>query len=288
MNVLKPDLAFDAASARRNELTAQSESFRPPTDTPSKRANEAARTRTMAPVGEGVGQASERVLACVGSAPGALDVLRRAKSLAERLRAPWEAVNVATADSERASRASRDALLEAFRVAEELGAGTRSLTGDDPAAEILAYARDQNVTHIVVGAASRPLWVELFQGSIVRRLVRGAGEIAVEIAPPPNPLTSEPKTGSMLGDALRLPPIGDISGYVGATVMVALATALAVGLDQLGDVPNISLVFVLPVIAAAVRYGMTTSIYTAIISALAYNYFLLPPLYTFTIADVSN
>lgn len=232
---------------------------------------------------EGPWQASERVLACVDPTPGALTVIRRAKRLADRLRAPWEAVNVATADSERASKQTRDALLEAFRVAEELGASTRSLTGDDPAEEILAYARDQNVTHIVVGAASRPLWVELFRGSIIRRLVRGAEDIAIEICP-----REERNAGVMLSEALRPPPIGEVGGYVGATVFVALATALGVMLDQIGDVPNISLVFVLPVIAAAVRYGMAVSIFTALISALAYNYFLIPPLYTFTIADVSN
>ncbi len=249
----------------------------------AERVDDAMRAHMAAQGIEGPWQASERVLACVDPTPGALTVLRRAKRLADRLHAPWEAVNVATAGSERASRARKDALLEAFRVAEELGAATRTLTGDDPAEEILAYARDQNVTHIVVGAASRPLWVELFRGSIIRRLVRGAEDIAIEICP-----HEEQKTGAALGEALRPPPIGDIGGYVGASLLVALATALAVGLDQIRDVPNISLVFVLPVIAAAIRYGMATSIYTAIISALAYNYFLIPPLYTFTIANPSN
>ncbi len=249
----------------------------------AERVDEAMRAHMAAQGIEGPWQASERVLACVDPTPGALTVIRRAKRLADRLRAPWEAVNVATADSERASKVTRDALLEAFRVAEELGASTRSLTGDDPVEEILAYARDQNVTHIVVGATSRPLWVELFRGSIIRRLVRGAEDIAIEISP-----HEERKAGALLGEALRPPPIGDIGGYVGASVLVALATALAVGLDQIRDVPNISLVFVLPVIAAAVRYGMAVSLYTAIISALAYNYFLIPPLYTFTIAEPSN
>ena len=249
----------------------------------AERVDEAMRAHMAAQGIEGPWQASERVLACIDPTPGALTVIRRAKRLADRLHAPWEAVNVATADSERSSAQSRAGLLEAFRVAEELGASTRSLTGDDPAEEILAYARDQNVTHIVVGAASRPLWVELFRGSIIRRLVRGAEDIAIEISP-----HEERKAGAMLGDALRPPPIGDIGGYVGSTVLVGLATALAVALDQIRDVPNISLVFVLPVIAAAVRYGMAVSIYTAIISALAYNYFLIPPLYTFTIADPSN
>jgi two-component system, OmpR family, sensor histidine kinase KdpD len=112
---------------------------------------------------EGPWGASERILACIDPTPSALGVVRRAKRLADRLRAPWEAVHVATPESERAPKASRNALLEAFRLAEELGAKTRSLNGDDPAAEILAHARAQNVTHIVVGAATRPLWIEAFR-----------------------------------------------------------------------------------------------------------------------------
>jgi two-component system sensor histidine kinase KdpD len=247
----------------------------------AERVDDAMRAHMAAQGIEGPWQASERVLACIDPTPGALTVIRRAKRLADRLHAPWEAVTVATGDN--SSKSARDALLEAFRVAEELGGAAHALTGDDPAEEILAYARDQNVTHIVVGAASRPLWVELFRGSIIRRLVRGAEDIAIEICP-----REERKTGAVLGDALRPPPIGNFSGYVGASLLVALATAIAVGLDQLRDVPNISLVFVLPVIAAAVRFGMAVSIYTAIISALAYNYFLIPPLYTLTISEPSN
>lgn len=227
--------------------------------------------------------ASERVLACLDSTPAAATVVRRAKRLADRLRAPWEAVHVATAESERVPVQSRERLLESFRLVEELGGTTRSLTGDDPAGEILAHARDQNVTHIVIGAASRPLWFELLRGSIIRRLVRGAGDIAIEICP-----REKRTTGAVLGDALRLPSLGDPGGYLTALVFVAVATIFAVWIDQWVELPNISLVFVLAIIAAAIRHGMAVSILTAVVSALAYNFFLIPPLHTFTISDPSN
>ncbi len=230
-------------------------------------------------------EATDRVLACVDATPASLTVVRRAKRLADRLHAPWEAINVATPESERAPKHQREALLEAFRLAEDLGATTRSLNGDDKAAEILAYAREQNVTTIVIGAASRPLWFELLRGSIIRRLVRNAGDIAIEICP-----RDERKAGAVIGEALRPPPLGDPGGYLGACVFVALAAAFAVAIDQwVGvELPNISLVFVLAIIASAIRYGMAVSIFTAIASALTYNFLLIPPLYTFTIADPSN
>lgn len=228
-------------------------------------------------------EASERVLACIDATPASLTVVRRAKRLADRLRAPWEAVNVATPESEPGSKGARRALLEAFRLAEELGASTRSLNGDDRAAEILAYAREQNVTHIVIGAASRPLWFELLRGSMIRRLVRGGGDIAIEICP-----REEKKAGAVIGESLRPPALGPPGGYVVGLMFVGLATAFAVTLDQWTDLPNISLVFVLAIIAAAIRYGMAVSIFTAIASALAYNFFLIPPLHSFTIATPTN
>jgi two-component system sensor histidine kinase KdpD len=247
----------------------------------AERVDEAMRAHMAEHGIEGPWEASDRVLACIDTTPAALTVVRRAKRLADRLHAPWEAIHVATPESERATKAVREALLGAFRLAEELGAETRSLNGDDPVDEILAYARAQNATHVVVAAASRPLWIELFRGSVIRRLVRGAGDIAIEVCP-----REERAAGAL--PALRPPPLGDPGSYASATCFVALAALFAVLLDRAAELPNVSLAFVLAVIAAAIRYGMAVSIFTAIASALAYNYFLLPPLYTFTIGTPAN
>jgi two-component system sensor histidine kinase KdpD len=230
---------------------------------------------------EGPWGASERVLACIDATAASLTVVRRAKRLADRLRAPWQVIHVATGDGSDGSRRSRDALLAAFRLAEELGASTRSLTGDDRADEIIAYAREQNVTHIVIGAASRPMWIELVRGSFIRRLVRGAGDIAIEICP-------REATAEKTRPAIPPLPLGEPGRYAGAAVFVAIATGFAVMIDQVAELPNISLVYVLAIIAAAIRYGMIVSIFTAVLSALAYNFFLIPPLHTFTISDPSN
>ncbi len=249
----------------------------------AERVDDAMRAHMAAHGIEGPWEVSDRILACIDATPASLTVVRRAKRLADRLRAPWEVVHVATPDSERASKAARDALLDAFRLAEELGGGARSLTGDDPAAEILSHARDNNVTHIVLGAASRPLWIELIRGSLIRKLVRSADDIAIEICP------RETRTSAaILSEALRPPPLGDVGGYAAATGFVAIAAAFAVAVDQAVAIPNISLVFVLSVIAAAARYGLAVSLYTAVISALAYNFFLTEPYYTFVIAQPGN
>jgi len=78
------------------------------------------------------------------------------------------------------------------------------------------------------------------------------------------------------------------AGYGVALALVAAATLAAVIVDQLVSVPNLSLVFVLPVVIAAVSFGWGPALAAAVLGVIAYNYFLIPPLYTFRVADPAN
>ena len=51
---------------------------------------------------------------------------------------------------------------------------------------------------------------------------------------------------------------------------------------------SISLVFLMAVLAAAIAWGLLPALAACVFSVLAYNFFFLPPLYTFTIADPEN
>ena len=46
--------------------------------------------------------------------------------------------------------------------------------------------------------------------------------------------------------------------------------------------------FLMAVLASAIGYGLWPSLFACLASVLAYNFFFLPPLYTFTIADPEN
>ena len=76
--------------------------------------------------------------------------------------------------------------------------------------------------------------------------------------------------------------------YLAALVMTALATVVAIGIDRGVTIPNLSLVFVIPVIVAAVTFGLGSSLFSAILGALAYNFFLTEPRYTLIVDDPAN
>ena len=77
-------------------------------------------------------------------------------------------------------------------------------------------------------------------------------------------------------------------GYGSAVMLSATATLSAVIMDRIAPVPNISLIFVLPVVIAAVSFGWGPAMLAAVAAALCYNFFLIEPRYTLRIDDPSN
>jgi two-component system, OmpR family, sensor histidine kinase KdpD len=73
--------------------------------------------------------------------------------------------------------------------------------------------------------------------------------------------------------------------YLLSTLAVAAAVLVGKGLTTLAPLPNASMIFLLAVLFAAVVFGMWPAIYASLLSFLAYNFFLIPPLYSFTIAE---
>ena len=76
--------------------------------------------------------------------------------------------------------------------------------------------------------------------------------------------------------------------YAEALLVTALATAGGLFMVDHLDVPNVSLVFLIPVLAAAVRHGLAASLWAAVLSVLSFDYFFLPPVYHFTISDPAD
>ena len=76
--------------------------------------------------------------------------------------------------------------------------------------------------------------------------------------------------------------------YLLSLLMVGAATVVAVLVDQVVRIPNLSLIFVLPVVIAAVSFGWKPAMSAAVAAVLAVNFFLVAPRYTLSVADPAN
>jgi K+-sensing histidine kinase KdpD len=89
-------------------------------------------------------------------------------------------------------------------------------------------------------------------------------------------------------DPLFGPGASQVLRYLASIAMTALATVVAVGADSKVTIPNLSLVFVVPVIIAGVSLGLGPSLCSAILGALAFNFFLTEPRYSLAVDDPAN
>lgn len=91
-------------------------------------------------------------------------------------------------------------------------------------------------------------------------------------------------------DAVPLfgPAASEVMRYLASIAMTAAATVIAVGVDTRVAIPNLSLVFVVPVIIAGVTLGLGPSLGAAILGALAFNFFLTEPRYSLAVDDAAN
>ncbi|MBV9758481.1 MAG: sensor histidine kinase KdpD [Alphaproteobacteria bacterium] len=234
---------------------------------------------------EGPWPAGERVMVCVEAGATATALVRHAKRLADQLKAPWLALNVETPRALRGDEAERNRVAAAMRLAQQLGAETVSLPGQDVAETIVEYARANNVTHLIVGKPRRPRWSQLLFGSVAQQLIGRAGGINVHIIEAP----AEVAAASAAAPGPRLEtPRPELRAYLVSALLVAAALPPAFALRQFLAVSNIALVFLTAATVSAVMYGLGPSLFACLLGVLAYNFFFLPPIYTFTITDPEN
>ncbi|MDB5402571.1 MAG: histidine kinase [Rhodopila sp.] len=234
---------------------------------------------------EGPWPAGERVLVCVQGGPKATATVRHAKRLADQIRAPWTAIHVETTGATQTTAAELDSVVEALRLARLLGAEPVLIPGQDITDSVIDYARANNVTHLIVGKSSRSQWLQWVLGSITQRLINRAGGINIHVIEVPAERTE--KTPPPPRVTQSKPPF-DPRPYAIATLLALLAIPVATGLRQLLGITNVALVFLTAILIAAVLEGLGPSLFACFVGMLAYNFFFLPPLYTFTIADPEN
>ena len=228
--------------------------------------------------------AGERLLVCVSENPISAQLVRQTRRIADQLKAKWTALYIETSHHHRLSEVERDRIADTLRLAERLGAEAITVPGSRIADDVIAFAQANNVTQIILGKSDRPRWQQIFYGSVAAELTRKSGKIGIQIVSGEGEQLPE-KTIHTRPEGKSFDPLP----YLVSTLTVGIALLIAFLIDRFVIVvPNISLVFLSAVLFSAIIYGLFPSLYAAFLSVLAYNFFFLPPLYTFTVADPAN
>ena len=233
----------------------------------------------------GTWAAGERIVVAVSELPSSQGLVRSTKRLADALRAPWTAVYIETPRARQFNDDERAQLAAAMQLATQLGGSVASVPAANVIDGLKAFAAEGRATQLVVGKSSRTRWFELRHGSVVDRLVRETPGVAVHVLP-----SEEAAARPSLKPGRATPPgaWGRPIGYLVSAALVALITMIGFSLYSLGNLTNLALLYLIPVMAAATLYGLRTGLFAGLLSSLAYNFFFLEPVHTFTIRDPAN
>jgi two-component system, OmpR family, sensor histidine kinase KdpD len=229
-------------------------------------------------------EARERVVVALTGGPEGDTLIRRAARIAARS-SGGDLLAVYVTRSDGLTGADPAALATQRRLTESLGGSYHQVVGDDVPDALLAFARAENATQLVLGASRRRWLSALLTGpGVSMRTIRDSGDIDVHIV-----------THAQMGRGRWLPSQrGGLSlprRVIGYALAVALAPLLALVLANLRHELNLTsdmLVFLIGVIAVALVGGLIPAVLAAVIGSLFLNYYFTPPFYTFNIAAANN
>lgn len=253
----------------------------------AERVDEQLLTQMQAHAIPGPWAAGERLLVCISEDPRSAGLVRYAKRLADRLHASWTAVSVETRRSLQASEEERDRVADTLRLAERLGGQAITLPGGSQRIvdDLISFAHSHNITQIIIGKSTRSRWFEILHGSVVHELVGKAGNISVHVIAGEDIAADPiPKKTVQTQPQVEFEP----RPYALALLAVGVALGIAQVMQPRFGVESADLVFITAIVGVAVRFGLWPSLVASVVASLCYNFFFLPPLYTFTIADPAN
>jgi two-component system sensor histidine kinase KdpD len=226
-------------------------------------------------------KSGQRLLVAVSASPTSASLVRWTRRLAGELHASWVAAYVEPTKA--MSNEDQARLARHLGLARELGAEIMTTTDDDVVRGLLRLAREQNATQIVIGKPAGWRVFELFQGgSVLNRLIRESGNIDVHV------VRAEGEQGPRPSLRPANPWKIDFPTYAWVAGVVAAVTGLNAILDRFVGYYALALTYLLAVVVMALFVGRGPVFFAASLSAILWNFFFLPPRFTFYITNFQD
>jgi two-component system sensor histidine kinase KdpD len=222
----------------------------------------------------------EHLLVAVSPSPNSAHLIRWTRQRAFNLKAEWTALFVDTGAP--MSDAGRESLRRNMNLARQLGAAMVSIPSDDVALAVIRYARANGITEIVVGKSGMISRAFLRRRTIIERIMRMSGDIDVAVV--------QEKGAAPRRQRLRLSSYLRPERAPIVKMLLAIAAVTAVNLLALPLIGyrSVSIVYLMAVIALALFTSRLAVILAAVLSAVLWNYFFLPPRFTFIITQLED
>lgn len=229
-------------------------------------------------------QTNERLMVAVSHSPYSERLIRATRRIAYNLEAPWIAVHIDTGLL--LSNEDQLQLTKNINLARELKAEIITTTETDISEALKRLARQKNVTQILVGRPIKRWFRDRVQGgSLLDRLVRENLEVDIHILSQEGrryELTSRrPWSGYFQFSSRPIQYWNTFWFLIGTTVV-------GEALNPLIEYRSIGFIFLLAVLVVGTLGSLGAVVFSAVLSVAAWNFFFIPPIFTFTIRSTED
>jgi two-component system sensor histidine kinase KdpD len=224
--------------------------------------------------------AGSRLLVCISTSPLSERLIRTGQRMAADLDAEWFAVYVESPQEAPSTEAAKDQLSRNLRLARELGAKVEVLMAQNIAEEIHGFAREHNVTLIIVGLPRRSLYNRWLRGSVVNDVISQSGQIHVLVI----------GGGTEAEQKKEANTAREVSGswqpFYGSLVSVAATVGFCWILQQWLGLINIAMILLLPVVFSGMTWGRRSGWVASLLAVISLDFFFVPPGFNLAIEDI--
>ncbi|MEI6091181.1 MAG: sensor histidine kinase KdpD [bacterium] len=230
---------------------------------------------------EGPWKAADTLLVAVGASPFSAELIRWTRRVAYSLKSKWFAVYVRTntIDDERFNHQ----LEKNLRLAKELGAEVITTANTDMVDGLLEVARKNNVTQIIIGKPAKyNILNYIRKDNYIDRLINESGNIDIYIVRPNKIKSQDIKKTQTKRIQINL------KDYLITTLSIALLSAICFPLNEYLGYQTVGLILLLNLIILPFFVGRGAVIFGAVLNSIIWNYFFIPPLFTFEIGKLHD
>jgi two-component system sensor histidine kinase KdpD len=222
---------------------------------------------------------ADKIMVCIGPDALSAQLVRTAKRMATSLKAPWVAVYVENIRHYQLDRSGHQATQQVARMAERLGGKSATIQGDNVVDDIIAYAKTNHITKIIIGKPIKPVWKTALFGSLADKIIHRSDYIDVYVVT--GVATKSPVVKKRTLKSFKP------SLYAWAILSLLLLTAVGMAVGDLITPIDQALIYMAGVVVVATKFGRGPSFFYALLSVISFNFFFIPPLFSFNIYDRS-
>lgn len=230
---------------------------------------------------EGPWNTNERLLVAISYSPSSNRLIRATRRMASTLEAPWVALSVDTGET--LSKEDKEILQRNISLARELGAEVLTIADTSLPRAIQKICHEKNVTQIVMGRPDRRLlWDFIRGGTLLDQLVKETSQIDVHVIR----AQRKPK---FRGWSIKWPIIkANLFHYYYTIWFMVVVSFLNYALLPYMGYQALGSLFLLSILVVATLTTFGPILLAAFISGIVWNFFFIPPTFTFSISTTED